>query len=546
MLSLILLSYCGYILNNVDANLQTVNIGVIASQFKSDGVLSVDGTHQIAAIVMALNQINNKHDGIYDDILPTTQMRFALRTPVQNFLKGLKAADEMSNVVFNGNGVKGVIGAGGDETSRATGQVFGYESFKVNQIDFASGASFLSHGELYPYYNRVHPVDAFGGKVIARFIKDYYGWENVNLFSTGDTYGTDVALEFRNECMQLGINIENSFNFFPGTTDFSDIIATVKARGILKVFVLLMKASDAGALLEQGYKSGLFGKGIQIVATKYVVTTELFKYMSADAPIADIMNGMVGINSPYIDNTPNFYHNFVRQFRSQNATKTIDNDGTVTCDNSRDDDNNTFLYQYTDSKGLVTCTGLDFSKFSTDGSDIAPTAILAYDATIAMALALDQVLYKQNNVNFTGDDLRDAIRTKVNFQGASGQVDFNNGRPKSQGYGLGDRLSGLVYKIWNFNPVFFHGGTNKKLDAFRTIGFYFPDVHTFTPCSIWNDLTCSKPVYDTPDGKMVYDTPTVVEIQMPSEIRIVLSVAAAIALAVVCWFTFIVVLYMDD
>eukprot|EP01041_Mallomonas_annulata_P014487 gene14487-30841_t len=102
--------------------IQTVKIGVIASRFKSDNVLSIDGTQQIAAIIMALNQINNKHDGVYDDILPATQIRFALRTPVQNFLKGLKAADDMSSVVFDGQGVKGVIGAGGDETSRATGQ----------------------------------------------------------------------------------------------------------------------------------------------------------------------------------------------------------------------------------------------------------------------------------------------------------------------------------------------------------------------------------------------------------------------------------------
>eukprot|EP01036_Dinobryon_divergens_P061915 gene61915-biopygen33065 len=163
------------------------------------------------------------------------------------------------------------------------------------------------------------------------------------------------------------------------------------------------------------------------------------------------------------------------------------------------------LFQEINKYGQTICTGLDYSKFAADGSDISRTAFLAYDAVIAMAIALDQVLYKQNNVNFTGDDLRLAIRTKVNFLGASGQVNFQNGRPVSEGYGLGDRLSGLV-----------------------------------------SDITCSNPVYHTRDGKVVVDAATVVEVQMPSEIRTVLSVAAAIALAVVCWFTFIVVLYMDD
>eukprot|EP01041_Mallomonas_annulata_P000433 gene433-777_t len=48
------------------------------------------------------------------------------------------------------------------------------------------------------------------------------------------------------------------------------------------------------------------------------------------------------------------------------------------------------------------------------------------------------------------------------------------------------------------------------------------------------------------DGQIVNDDPNVVEVQMPQIIRIILSVAAAIALAVMCWFAFIVALYMED
>eukprot|EP01041_Mallomonas_annulata_P010083 gene10083-21015_t len=530
----------------VEAYPQTINVGVIASPFTTTGTIITDGTHQIAAIIMALKEINDKTDGIHDDLLPHTQIKFALRAPAQNFLRGLEAAQDMSTDVFGGKGIKAVIGAGGDETSRATGQVFGYERFKVNQIDFASAGSFLSHGDLYPYYNRVNPVDAFVGTVIAKFIKDHYGWAKINVFSTGDTYGTDVGLEFKGACENLGIHIENSFNFFPGMSDFSNLISAVKSNGVLKVFVLLMKASDAGPLLEQGYKAGLFGEGTQILATRYLISQELFKHMSKDAPIADIMHGVIGINSPYINSTHYTHQNFIHRFRAQNSTRIIKSDGSVVCSDAKDDDGNTYLYQKVNSDTLSDCTGLEFSKFAADGSDIAPTAFLAYDAVIAMAIALDQVLYKQNNVNFTGDDLREAIRTKVNFVGTSGQVDFNNGRLKSEGYGLGDRLSGLMYIIMNFNANFFHGGSTHALDAYRTVGFYAPNNGRFIPCDMWMDITCSKPVYNTPDGKAVIDSPTVVEVQMPSEVRMALSVAAAIALAVVTWFTFIVVLYMDD
>eukprot|EP01041_Mallomonas_annulata_P000432 gene432-776_t len=271
---------------------------------------------------------------------------------------------------------------------------------------------------------RVNPVDVYAGRVIVRFIKDHYGWQNVNDFSTADTYGTDISLEFRNERMNQGINIENSYNFFPGTKDFSDLINTVKTRGVLKVFVFLMKASDAGALLEQGYNAGLFVEGTQTFGTRYMYTTNLFQYMSPKAPVSDIMNGVLGLDSPFLNKTHDGYHGFVKRFISQNSTKIINNDGSVECSDIKHDDGGTYLYQLALTRDVADCTGLVYSIFATDGSDIA------------LAIALDHLLYKLGNESFSANDRRDAIRSKVSFLGASGLVHFNNGRPKEEGYGL--------------------------------------------------------------------------------------------------------------
>eukprot|EP01041_Mallomonas_annulata_P009699 gene9699-20160_t len=525
---------------------KSINIGIIASRFTNQGKIYLDGTHQVAAIFLALAEINNKHDGIYDDLLPNTQLQFALRGPGQSFLGGLEAVQDFSNVVFGGKGVKAVIGGGYDEVSRATGQLLGLGKIKINQIDFGAFGSFLSHADLYPYYSRVNPVDAYAGRVLAKLIKSYYGLQNVNVFSTADTYGTDIALEFRDECTNQGINIENFYNFFPGTTEFSDLIKTVKNQGVLKVFVLLMKASDAGPLLEQGYNAGLFGEGTQIFGNRYMYTTAMFKYMSKSAPIGDIMKGVIGLDSPYMNKSNDGYRGFVRRFIAQNATKIVNLDGSVQCSDVMDDDGSSYLFKHPMANGLAVCTGLDYSTFATDGSDIASTAYLAYDAVLALTLALDELIYKQGKDNFTANELREAIRYNVSFQGASGHVEFKNIRPKSQGYGLGDRLNGLMYKIWNFNPATFHGGTSNAMDAFNTIGYFTPETYTFQTCDIWTDNTCSKPVFKTRDGLPVDNSANVVEVQMPQTIRTVLSVAAAIALAIVCWFTFIVVLYMDD
>eukprot|EP01041_Mallomonas_annulata_P002479 gene2479-4822_t len=224
------------------------------------------------------------------------------------------------------------------------------------------------------------------------------------------------------------------------------------------------------------------------------------------------------------------YSGFVKRFFSQKSTKIMNIDGSIQCNNATDDDGGTYLYKQAKLNGSMVCTGLDYSTFASDVSDIIATAYLAYDAVIATAIALD----------------KDALRSKVSFQGASGLVHFNNGRAKSQGYGLGDRLNGLFYKIYNFNPSTFHGGTPRAMEAFNKIGFFTPDTYVFKDCDIWTDISCAKPIFNTRDGLMVNDHPNVVEVQLPKIIRTTLSVAAAIALAVVCWFTFIVVLYMDD
>eukprot|EP01041_Mallomonas_annulata_P011341 gene11341-23732_t len=84
------------------------------------------------------------------------------------------------------------------------------------------------------------------------------------------------------------------------------------------------------------------------------------------------------------------------------------------------------------------------------------------------------------------------------------------------------------------------------MEAFNTIGFFTPDTQVFKDCDIWTDISCAKPVFNTRDGLIVDDSPNVVEVQMPQIIRTALSVAAVVALTVVCWFLFIVVLYMDD
>ena len=60
------------------ALLQVVLVGGLFAQFTSNGeqsAINQAGVRQMAAVQMAINRVNNKHDGLFDELLPLTQVR---------------------------------------------------------------------------------------------------------------------------------------------------------------------------------------------------------------------------------------------------------------------------------------------------------------------------------------------------------------------------------------------------------------------------------------------------------------------------------------
>jgi hypothetical protein len=58
--------------NCIESMSAQVAIGGLFAPVSADGVWDVDQAQHLAAFVMAVNDINNKTDGIFDDILPNT------------------------------------------------------------------------------------------------------------------------------------------------------------------------------------------------------------------------------------------------------------------------------------------------------------------------------------------------------------------------------------------------------------------------------------------------------------------------------------------
>ena len=110
---------------------------------------------------MAINEINNKNDGVFDDILPDVQVQYGVRDSLHTFQNSVLAAIDLTQNQFLPNGVDAVIGAGDSWVSEALSQIL--QRSNTPQISYGSGATELSHADLYPTFLRVYPSDAYQG-----------------------------------------------------------------------------------------------------------------------------------------------------------------------------------------------------------------------------------------------------------------------------------------------------------------------------------------------------------------------------------------------
>ena len=76
----------------------------------SDGSFNAVGAHRRAGMQMAVREINNKTDGLYDDILRNVHVKLAIRDSHVTFSNTVLQTLDLTNNVFSPHGVHAVIG----------------------------------------------------------------------------------------------------------------------------------------------------------------------------------------------------------------------------------------------------------------------------------------------------------------------------------------------------------------------------------------------------------------------------------------------------
>ena len=329
----------------------------------------------------------------------------------------------------------------------------------------------------------------------------------VSTFANSDSYGSSGIRQFEASAAECGIQILSSSLFPCGQEDFSKPIAEA-IRAKAQIFVFFMSMIDMRNLLKEGYKKGLFHAGTQIIASDAVIIGSYWNGMRR-SEVARMMKGMIAF-TPAADYTSQPGKKFLDSFINQANTNR--DPRTKLCDDRMDDDNNYLFQNSRKNSSDSSCSGIDFSKFETDGSNVDNYASYTYDATYAVAWAMHAVLYDQKQPNLTGDNLYSALVHNVSFEGATGFVDFTNASIlDNTRNGEGDRdKAGVRYEILNFNPAEFvivkdASGQRKNSTGFVNIGGW----------TIEGKISLSKSiVFNTVDNSVPSHLPPSIKLKM--------------------------------
>ena len=85
----------------------------------ADGSFNAVGAHRRAGLQMAIKEINNKTDGLYDDILPNVIVKYAIRDSHVTFSNAVLQTLDMTNNAFKPHGIHAVVGGKDDVVAAA-------------------------------------------------------------------------------------------------------------------------------------------------------------------------------------------------------------------------------------------------------------------------------------------------------------------------------------------------------------------------------------------------------------------------------------------
>eukprot|EP00966_Prymnesium_polylepis_P263775 6093856-Prymnesium_polylepis.1 len=162
-------------------------------------------------VFQALEELNNKSDGVADLLLPGTKLHFAYRDSRCDATESLNATLHLTQSAFGGQGVSAIIGAGCSAASVTAAQVAG--SSQIPLISPASRSPSLSNALSFPFFLRTIPSEAVVAAGMVDILQNLLQYSSVALVYSTDAYGAEGAKVFSDaaDSGSLDISVSTSF-----------------------------------------------------------------------------------------------------------------------------------------------------------------------------------------------------------------------------------------------------------------------------------------------------------------------------------------------
>ena len=431
----------------------TLRVGALFPMVRSRASnyrLDTGGILRLHAFLMAIDEINDKSDGVHDWLLPQTRLEFVLRDskrdPITALIGALEVVGTCSTGDSSSNGVVATVGAASSEPSKSAAQAF--TRSRTPQISYSSTSAALSNGLDYPYFLRTPPSDAYQAKAMVDLLVGLWNYSAVATVATaGDTYSTAGMEVFFQHAEARNLTILASLSMAE-QGDFSGAYRELR-NSRARVIVLFCQRREAARFLGGAPANGVGGEGFLYMGSDAVAQESLWQDNEQIFENVTLRNaalkGFFGLQ-PSFNREADEYLSYVERLRLIPSTLPAPTDEAGSgvsgnCSNVTDADGRPVWWQEVEGEPL--CIGVS------DPSASNTYAPFAYDAIYAIARALHNVIYEQN-VAVSGDAVMSALLDRVDFVGATGRVNFYHDPSDSTKQNMGDRRIGTTYSVVNY------------------------------------------------------------------------------------------------
>ena len=455
---------------------------------QTSGTLDESGMLRLGAFLLAIEEINNKADGVADTLLPRTTLDFVLRASQRDGLAALVGALELVGSCGSTEAEGGVVAAiGAASSGPSESAAAAFAKSKVPQISYSSTSPKLSDGSEsgFPFFLRTPPSDAFQAEAMVDVLSNLFNYSHVAIIKSTDSYGMEGVAAFSQLWTAQNRTILTSQSVSSAETDFSLVYQELK-RVRARVVVLFCQAKEGGRFLRGAYQSGVGGPGFLVFGSDAVTSPGTWLGddenggLAANATLRnEVFRGFFGLTPSNGLGTARYaaYRQRLVTYSQANlpklATAVLTGSDTASCDVAATLASSP-AWNSTDADGRRI-----WIKPGSGGSNVcvAPANPLsdntyspyAYDAVYAVAHALHHLIeVKQYTSLPGGDTLMNTLLQDVSFDGVTGRVEFfaggaadsgrrsrqreRRGLQTSQSSTLyrGDRRVGVSYAVHNF------------------------------------------------------------------------------------------------